>query len=83
MIFVGVSFRLPPMVFIHGDQAATVPLESTIKFVKALQATDTEVASYVIPKCGHADICLDLMDPLRTYHDSVMNIISNTVDKYL
>ena len=61
------------MHLVHGDVDKTVPLGESERFAQAVWAMGSgHVQLSVIPGCGHTDICLDLMDEKRKWHEVVM-----------
>jgi acetyl esterase/lipase len=57
---------LPPFFLLHGALDATVPAESSLRFLDALRAAGARASAAVLPQLGHADLVTRVMtrDPL-------------------
>jgi len=68
--------RLPPIHLIHGSDDYVVPVSSSTCFGDALWRRGASVVTAtVVSGCSHYDICVDLMENGRFWHDVVMNEI--------
>jgi len=76
--------RLPPITLIHGTEDGTVPCSSSTKLASCLtEMGGGRVANIRIPDCDHTDICMDLMDPHRTFHSVLMEIVKRDATMFL
>jgi hypothetical protein len=74
--------RLPAIHLIHGNIDRTVPESQSRLFGEAVcKNTDSHVTETIIIGCGHADICLDLMDPTRQWHYAVKRDIIDAINR--
>ena len=68
---------------VHGDRDIVVPESSSDKFGAAVSEMGSQVIEYRVPRCGHLEVCFDLMDKKRTFYKPVMKIISQAAEAYL
>lgn len=81
---IAIHCRLPPITLVHGTKDYVVPVSSSDKFGVILQQMGGGVINQIrIPECDHYDICLDLMDPERPFHDVLVEIIKREAVAYL
>lgn len=71
---------LPRMVLVHGTKDIVVPVSSSQKMTDALVHVSANVSLRLIPGCDHYDVCLDLMQPSRHFHSSLMTILLETTN---
>lgn len=74
------SCRLPRFHLLHGDSDYIVPFSSSVRFGEALWDRGIRgVEVVVLPGCSHYDICLDLMDARRQWHNSLMTELRRSI----
>ena len=68
--------RLPPIHLIHGSNDHVVPVSSSTRFGDAVWRRGASVVTAtVLSGCSHYDICMDLMENGRFWHETVMSEI--------
>lgn len=72
------SLNFPKVVLLHGTEDYVVPLSSSTRLTDELKRIEADVVLRIIPGCDHYEICLDLMNPNMTFHNTVMQIIQDT-----
>lgn len=74
------NIRLPHFHLLHGDSDYVVPFSSSVRFGEALWDRGIRgVEVVILPGCSHYDICLDLMDAGRQWHNSLMTELRRSI----
>ena len=80
-LFFFIIYRLPPFVLVHAVNDVVVPYTSTTQLARSLGNDRLDLTVTLLPDGGHVDLCLDLLDPDRMFHNVMMDIIVRTADR--
>jgi alpha-L-fucosidase 2 len=66
-----VSKRMPPFLFIHGDQDTTVPLAQSQEMCDRMKAVEAKCEVYVVPGAGHGVTGWEKTESFRAYKEKM------------
>jgi len=78
------TVRLPAIHLIHGGIDITVPVSASTSFGDVVwKRGNSPVSATIINGCGHTDVCLDLMDPTRSFYDVLFTEIASAFNRHV
>jgi acetyl esterase/lipase len=78
------SAKLPPIHLIHGGADCTVPVSSSTALGDTIwKRGSSPVTATIVNGCSHVDVCLDLMEPNRYWHDIIFREIISAFNRHV
>lgn len=75
--------RLPPHMLIHGKEDRVVPMSSSSSYSGILSEAGVSTQLKIVPKGGHGELIMDMMEPDRKWYSIMMGLVMEGVVSFL